>query len=240
MLVSLVSIVIRRLLELAALRFRSHGSKDLEIVALRHELAVLRRQVARPELADADRVFSAAASRLLPRRRWSSFFVQPATLLRWHRRLVARRWTYRRRGRGRPPIDPALGALIVRLARENPRWGYLRIPGELVGLGIRISASTVRRVLARAGLDPAGRRFGLSWRVFLRTPAAHLLASDFLTVDTVFWRRLYVLFCIEIDTRRVHLAGVTAHPTAAWVTGAGPQPGDPAGWRALCAEVPAA
>ncbi len=217
-LLSLLYFLTRRVLELAALQFRSRQSKDLEIVVLRHELAVLRRQVARPELSDADRVFLAAASRLLSRRRWSSFFVQPETLLRWHRRLVARRWTYPRKGRGRPPIGPAIAALILRLARENPRWGYLRIQGELSGLGIRISATTIRRVLATAGLDPAGQRFGLSWRAFLRTQAAHMLATDFLTVDAVFFRRLYVLFFIELDTRRVHLAGVTAHPTAAWVT----------------------
>jgi transposase InsO family protein len=217
MLPSLLYILTRRTLELVALRFRSRRSKDLEIVVLRHELAILRRQVARPDLSDADRVFLAAASRVLPRRRWSDFFITPETLLRWHRRLVARRWTYARRGRGRPPIDPDVVALILRLARENPRWGYLRIQGELQGLGVRVAATTIRRVLARAGLDPAGRRFGLSWAAFLRTQAAHMLAADFLTVDTIFLRRLYVLVFIELDTRRVHLAGVTAHPTAAWV-----------------------
>jgi hypothetical protein len=189
-LVSLLYVLTRRLLELVALRFRSARSKDLEIIVLRHELAVLRRQVVRPGLTDADRVFLAAASRLLSRKRWPSFFVQPETLLRWHRRLVTRRWTYRRRGAGRPPLDPDLVALIVRLARENPRWGYLRIQGELQGLGIRVAATTVRRVLRRAGLDPAGRRFGQSWQTFLQAQAAHLLASDFLTVDPVFLRRL--------------------------------------------------
>jgi putative transposase len=214
----LLYILTRRLLSLVVLAFRSDRSTDLEIVVLRHELAILRRQVARPELSDADRVFLAAASRLLPRRRWSSFLVRPETLLRWHRRLVARRWTYPRRGRGRPPIDPDIASLILRLAHENPRWGYLRIQGELQGLGIRISATTIRRVLAGAGLDPAGRRFSLSWRTFLRTQAESILATDFLTVDTVSFRRLYVLFFIELDTRRVHLAGVTAHPTAMWVT----------------------
>jgi len=218
MLPSLLYILTRRLLEMVALRFSSPRSKDLEIVVLRHELSILRRQVARPELCDADRVFLAAASRVLPRRHWSDFLVTPETLLRWHRRLVARCWTYPRRGRGRPPTDPDVVALILRLARENPRWGYLRIQSELMGLGVRVAATTIRRVLANAGLDPAGRRFGLSWRAFLSAQAAHMLATDFLTVDTVFLRRLYVLVFIELDTRAVHLAGVTAHPTAAWVT----------------------
>ena len=144
---SVCYLLARRVLALVTLRFRSRRSKDLEIVILRHELAILRRQVARPELADADRVFLAAASRLLPRRCWSVFFVTPETLLRWHRRLVARRWTYARRGAGRPPLDPEVAELVVHLARENPRWGYLRIQGELAGLGIRVSATTVRRVL---------------------------------------------------------------------------------------------
>jgi putative transposase len=215
---ALLYLVTRRLLMLVVLAFRSDRSKDLEIVVLRHELGILRRQVTRPELSDADRVFLAAASRLLPRPRWSAFLVRPETLLRWHRRLVARRWTFPRRGPGRPTLDPDVASLILRLARENPRWGYPRIQGELAGLGIRISATTIRRVLAGAGLDPAGRRFGMPWRDFLRTQAASILATDFLTVDTVFFRRLYVLFFIELDTRRVHLAGVTAHPTAKWVT----------------------
>jgi hypothetical protein len=209
---SLLYILTRGTLDLVALRFRSGRSKDLEIIVLRHELAVLRRQVARPRLSDTDRVFLAAASRLLPRRRWSSILVRPETLLRWHRRLVTLRWMYPRRGPGRPPIDPDVVALIHRLARENPRWGYLRIQGELRRLGIRISATTVRRVLTRAGLDPAGRRFGPSWRAFLRMQAASILATDFLTVDTVFFRRLYVLFFIELDTRRVHLAGSPPTP----------------------------
>ena len=202
-------------------RFRSDRSKDLEIVVLRHELAVLRRQVVRLELRDADRVWLAAASRVLPRRRWSSFVITPETLLRWHRRLVARRRTYPRRGPGGPPIDPDLVARILRLGRENPRRGYLRIQGELRGLGIRISATTIRRLLAGAGLDPAGRRFGWSWRTFLRRRAASLLATDFLTVDSVLFRRLYVGVCIELDPRRVHLGWPGCGPAQATHAGVG-------------------
>jgi len=146
------------------------------------------------------------------------FVVRPETLLRWHRKLVARRWTYAHRGPGRPPIDPDVRALVLRLARENPRWGYLRIHGELSGVGIPVSATTVRRVLQKAGLDPTGGMYSLSWRDFVRAQARTILATDFFTVDTVFLRRLYVLFFIEVDTRKVHLAGVTAHPIGPWVT----------------------
>ena len=146
---SLCYLVLRRLLRLAALRFRSDEFKELEIVVLRHELAVLRRQLARPELSPSDRVFLAAASRLLPRASWRSFVVTPATLLRWHRRLVVRRWTYPRRV-GRPPIGGEMRELVLRLARENPRWGYPRIAGELRKLGLRVSASSVRRLLLGA------------------------------------------------------------------------------------------
>jgi putative transposase len=214
---SLCYTALRCLLQLVLLRPRSEEFKELEIVVLRHELAVLRRQVRRPELSSADRALLAAASRLLPRSRWSSFLVTPSTLLRWHRRLVARRWTYDSRT-GRPPVDTELRALVLRLARENPRWGYQRIAGEIIGLGLRVSATTVRKILRQAGLGPAGRRSGLSWRAFLRQQAASMLAVDFFTVDTVSLRRLYVLFFIELGSRRVHLAGCTANPTGAWVT----------------------
>jgi len=214
---SLCYLVLRRLLQLAALRFRSDEFKELEIVVLRHELAVLRRQLARPELSPPDRVFLAAASRLLPRARWRSFVVTPTTLLRWHRRLVARRWTYPRRV-GRPPIGGEMRELVLRLARENPRWGYQRIAGELRGLGLTVSASMVRNLLQQAGLGPAGERAGLSWRQFLRTQAQSMLAVDFFTIETVSLRRLYVLFYIELGSRRVHLAGCTHNPDSAWVT----------------------
>jgi putative transposase len=138
-------VVARRVLAVVVLRFRSQRYQELEIVVLRHELAVLRRQVRRPELRDADRAFLAAASRILPRARGSSFFVTPATLLGWHRRIVARHWTYPHRRPGRPPLDPEVSQLIVRFARENPRWGYRRIHGERKGLGIPVSASTIAR-----------------------------------------------------------------------------------------------
>ncbi len=186
MLASVLYVLVRRVLTLATLKFRSHASIDLEIVVLRHELAILRRQVARPQLTNADRVFLAAASRLLDRRRWSVFVVGPETLLRWHQKLVARRWTYAHRSLGRPPIDHDVRALILRLARENPGWGYLRIHGELSGVGIPVSATTVRRVLQKAGLDPTGGKYSLSWRDFVRAQARTILATDFFTVDTVF------------------------------------------------------
>jgi hypothetical protein len=180
-------------------------------------LAVLRRQVSRPALRPADRVFLAAASRLLARASWRSFLVTPTTLLRWHRQLVARRRTYPGRV-GRPPIGDDVRALVLRLARENPRWGYQRIVGELRGLGVAVSATTVRELLKNAGLGPASERAGLSWREFLRVQAHAMLAVDFFTVETVWLQRLYVLFFIELNTRRVHLGGCTTNPSGAWVT----------------------
>jgi transposase InsO family protein len=215
--ISVCYVALLRVLQLVSLRFRSTDFKEREIVVLRHELAVLRRQTGRPAFRSSDRVFFAAASRLLPRVTWSSFLVTPATLLRWHRRLVANHWTYARR-LGRPPIGQEVRALILRLARENPRWGYLRIVGELKGLGVVVSASTVKRVLRDERVGPAGKRTGPSWREFLRAQAQSAIAVDFFTVDTVWFQRLYVLFFIEIASRRVHLAGCTAHPDNEWVT----------------------
>ena len=206
---SFAYLALRCLLQLVLLRQRSEKSKELEIVVLRHELSVLRRQVGRPQLEPSDRLLLAATSRLLPRSRWSSFLVTPTTLLHWHRRLAARRWTYPGR-RGRPPIGGEIRDLVLRFARENPRWGYQRIVGEINGLGLRVSATTVRKILQQAGLGPAGRRSGVSWQTFLRAQAKSVLAVDFFTVETIALRRLYVLFFIELGSRRVHLAGCTA------------------------------
>jgi transposase InsO family protein len=204
--------------QLLVLLARGDTRKDLEILVLRHQLVVLRRQIARPNLQPADRALLAALSRALPRSRWSCFFVKPDTLLRWHRRLVAGAWTYPHRGTGRPPLDQELQQLIIRLASENPRWGYQRIKGELLRLGIHVSATAIRTTLRRHGLGPTPRPTATTWRAFLRRQTAGIVACDFFTVDTVWLRRLYVLFFIELGTRRVHLAGVTGNPNAAWVT----------------------
>jgi len=215
--VSVLYLLFRRALAVAALRFRSAEFKELEIVVLRHELEVLQRHVARPRLAERDRVFLAAASRLLSGASGSSFFVRPETLLGWHRRLVRRRWTYARRPPGRPAVSSELRDVVVRLARENPRWGYQRIVGELAGVGQRVSATTVAKILRQAGVSPAGARAELSWREFLRAHAASMIACDFFTVETLRLGRLYVLFFIELGTRRVHLAGCTPNPDGAWM-----------------------
>jgi putative transposase len=191
---------------------------QLENAVLRHQVKVLRRAVHRPELRDRDRAFLAAASRALSRERWASFMVTPQTLLRWHRQFVRRKWTYRRPAPGRPPVDRETADLILRLGRENPRWGCVRIEGELRKLGIRVGASTVRRVLRRAGLGPAPRRTGPTWTEFLRAQGRGVLACDFFTVETVFLKTLYVLFFIELSTRRVHVVGMTSHPDSAWAT----------------------
>ena len=188
------------------------------MLVLRHQLAVLRRQVPRPRLEPADRALLAAVSRVLPRARWSCFFVQPETLLRWHRRLVAGAWAYPHRQTGRPPLDHHIQQLIVRLAAENPRWGYQRIKGELLRLGVRISATAIRTIPCRDGFDPAPRGTTMTWQAFLRQQATGIVACDLFSVDTVRWQRLDVLCFIELDTRRVYLAGVTAHPNGHWIT----------------------
>jgi putative transposase len=196
-----VYLTLCRSLQLLVLLARGDAAKDLEIVVLRHQLAVLRRQVPRPRLEPADRALLALA---------------PPS--------VARAWTYPHRQTGRPPLEQDVQQLIVRLARENSHWGYQRIQGELLRLGVRVSATAIRSTLQRHGLDPAPRRTTMTWQAFLRQQAAGIMACDFFTVDTVWLKRLYVLFFIEVDTRRVHLGGVMPIPMAAG------SPSRPATW----------
>src|SRR5919112_1215194 len=209
--------MLARVLSWLTLLARTDAAKDVEILLLRHEVAVLRQHHPRPRLNWVDRALLSALSRLLPVDLRRLRLVSPRTLLRWHAQLVARRWTYPQRQPGRPPIAPHLRALVLRMARENPRWGYRRIHGELVGLGHPIAASTVWAILKAAGLDPAPRRTGPTWQQFLTAQAHAILAVDFAHVDTVFLPRLYILVVIEHGHRRVHLGGITAHLTRAWV-----------------------
>jgi putative transposase len=189
-------------------------------MVLRHQVRVLERQLhARVRYRPSDRAILAALSRLLPRVRRRCFLVTPDTLLRWHREAANHRWRRwrKQRGPGRPPMPDQLVDLVARLGRENRSWGCVRIQGELRKLGIRVSATSVRRVLRQHGLGPAPRG-GPTWSEFLRSQAHSVLATDFFTVDTVSLKQLYVLFVIELSTREVHILGVTEHPTGAFVT----------------------
>lgn len=196
---------------------RGHSELAVEVAMLRHEVAVLRRQVARPALPPADRAIVSGLWRMLSRPQRLGAFVQPATVLRWHRELVRRRWTYARHS-GRPPTSRGVVGQVCRLAKENPMWGYRRIQGELATMGITVGASSVWAILKRHGIEPSPRRSGPTWQEFLRAQAKGIVACDFFSVDTVLLRRLYVLVFIEIDSRLVRLAGVTATPKTAWVT----------------------
>jgi putative transposase len=217
-LLKIVYLLAHRILGLAVLVARKDLAKDAELLVLRHENAVLRRHVGRVRYEPADRLWFAALARLIPRRGWAEIFpVTPATLLAWHRKLVAGKYdTSGRRRPGRPPTIPSVARFVVRLAKENPLWGYRRIHGELTKLGVTVAPSTVWEILHAAGIDPAPRRSGPTWRQFLHAQAAGILAVDFLHVDTVLLKRLYVLVFIEHGTRRMHLGGVSAHPTGEW------------------------
>ena len=208
-------ILYRFLAALASLAARSGRSKDLEIIVLRHQLMVLRRQDDRPQLNDSDRTLLGAIAAALPRPGRTGWLVTPDTLLRWHRRRIARHWTQPTR-RGRPSTAREIRQLIIDMAAANPAWGYRRIHGELNNLGHRVGASTVWRILKRHGIDPAPHRSVVTWTEFLRSQAA--IACDFATIDTVFLRRYYLLFFIDVSTREAFFAGITANPTGAWTT----------------------
>jgi putative transposase len=197
--------------------------KTSEILILRHQLSVMQReQPHRPKLNWADRALLAALLSVIPkaRRQGLRLLVTPETILRWHRDIVRRRWAARsmRGNAGRPATRRSIRALVLRLARENPGWGYRRIHGELAGLGIKVAASTVWEILRASGMDPARHRAGPTWQQFLRSQVGAILASDFFTVDLLDGTQAYVLAVIEHATRRIRILGVTPHPAGEWTT----------------------
>ena len=197
--------------------------KDAEILALRHQLAVLERQLGdeKVRFTLTDRAFLAALLHRLPREalRQLRLLVRPDRILRWHRDLISRPHAARSSPKrlGRPPTVRSIRVLVLRLVRENPHWGYRRVHGELLVLGVKVAASTVWEILRDAGIDPAPERAASAWAGFLRSQAEALLACDFFETVTLSGARMYVLAVIEYGSRRVRILGATAHPTASWV-----------------------
>ena len=217
---SLIYSLVRVLVELIVVGRSDQAKLQAEALALRRQVQVLERQIKRLRWSPGDRMIMAALRERLPRSAWPGLLVKPETVLGWHRQLVRRKWAaYRGRPRrGRPPTSAACRELILRMARENPRWGNFRIRGELLKLGHRVAATTIRSVLMAAGIPPAGRRSRLTWKQFLAAHAETLVAADFFSVDTIFFKRLYVLIYVHLATRRVLTASCTAQPTEAWMT----------------------
>jgi putative transposase len=223
-LIRLAYLTVTNVFTLLRLLRMSDRDKDTEILVLRHQVTVLERQLGgnRPRFSPADRAFLAALLHHLPRHVLGRFrlLIQPDTILRWHRDLLARRHAARSRPKrpGRPRTIRSIRILVLRLARENPSWGYRRIHGELLVLGVKVAASTVWEILRQAGIDPVPGRTATTWASFLRSQAGALLACDFFETATLTGTRVSVLAVIEHATRRIRILGATPHPTAAWVT----------------------
>jgi transposase InsO family protein len=216
-------LLITQMIRCLRLSRREDAWKTAEILILRHQLAVLQRHKAgRPNLNWPDRALLAALFGVIPkaRRQWLRLLVTPDTIVRWHRDIVRSRWAARSmRGRsGRPATRRNITALVLRLARENPEWGYRRIHGELVGLGVKVAASTVWQILKTNGTGPAPRRTGPTWSQFLHSQAEAILACDFFTVDLLDGTQAYVLTVIEHAARRIRILGVTLHSTGEWTS----------------------